>query len=195
MTPRNVRRASNRANARHSTGPRTPAGLERSAQNARRHGLTAAPDDTEVLRFYRLILGQPAAALPGLSYCGPREQAALRLAIAEAQLDRTQREERAHLKNLAEIALRKGARTADELLDDVTTSSAPDDESLAYLVSLCVGTPMLRCFAKLLRASNPNHPETLSRKTRTLRRYRREAEARRHKALQVWVHIGQEVTF
>ena len=36
------RSAVNRANAQHSTGPRTVAGKQRSSQNALRHGLTAA---------------------------------------------------------------------------------------------------------------------------------------------------------
>jgi hypothetical protein len=36
------RAAANRANSQHSTGPRTPAGKQRSSLNALRHGLTAA---------------------------------------------------------------------------------------------------------------------------------------------------------
>src|ERR1700728_2770708 len=41
-TPIASRAAINRANSRHSTGPRTSAGKQRSSINALRHGLTAA---------------------------------------------------------------------------------------------------------------------------------------------------------
>jgi hypothetical protein len=39
-TPPNARAATNRANAQHSTGPRTAEGKARSSQNARKHGLS-----------------------------------------------------------------------------------------------------------------------------------------------------------
>ncbi len=35
-----AKRAANRANAKKSTGPRSPAGKARASQNARRHGLS-----------------------------------------------------------------------------------------------------------------------------------------------------------
>jgi len=41
MSTSPARLAANAANARHSTGPRTPGGQARSSQNARTHGLTA----------------------------------------------------------------------------------------------------------------------------------------------------------
>jgi hypothetical protein len=48
--------ARNRQNAKHSTGPRTPAGKERSSQNARKHNLTAAtpPKDLAADPTYQL---------------------------------------------------------------------------------------------------------------------------------------------
>src|SRR4051812_9188058 len=58
----NTRAARNKKNAQHSTGPRTKKGKQRSAQNARTHGLTATlpptavpvPDPTAQLAFTTL---------------------------------------------------------------------------------------------------------------------------------------------
>src|SRR5687768_1731541 len=60
------KRAANRANARRSTGPRTPAGKAAAARNALVHGLTArlillpGEDPREYRRFARRILDELA---------------------------------------------------------------------------------------------------------------------------------------
>jgi hypothetical protein len=44
----------NRLNGRRSTGPRTNAGKQRASQNARRHGLTAAPNADTLAAIHAL---------------------------------------------------------------------------------------------------------------------------------------------
>jgi hypothetical protein len=72
----------NRANARHSTGPRSPAGKSRSARNSRRHGLAIAVRsdpalDAAVNSLAHAIAGQETNT----------ENITLARNIAEAQID------------------------------------------------------------------------------------------------------------
>jgi hypothetical protein len=76
----------NRRNAARSTGPNSEQGKALAAQNARSHGLTAAPPESEVDQWLRIILNQPIlpSAETILRHEGLRR--ARRLAEAEARL-------------------------------------------------------------------------------------------------------------
>jgi len=89
--------AANRANAQHSTGPRTPEGKRRSAQNARKHGFTASTfavirleelDEVARLRDdlihdYRPVNAQELFAIERIALA---QQSLLRVARLEAGL-------------------------------------------------------------------------------------------------------------
>ena len=74
------KRAANRANARHSTGPRSAAGKSRARDNALRHGL-AVPISQD------LDLNAQASRLAARIAGGNKELLAYATDIAEAQLD------------------------------------------------------------------------------------------------------------
>jgi hypothetical protein len=80
--------AANQRNALKSTGPKSQKGKQMSSVNARRHGLYAALPARDVLAAYETITGRQAQDLSTIS------NAAMRLAIAEAQLARVKESER-----------------------------------------------------------------------------------------------------
>ncbi len=79
--------AANQRNALKSTGPRSEKGKQMSSVNARRHGLYGALPAKDVLAAYETITGRQAPDLSTIS------NAAMRLAIAEAQLARVKESE------------------------------------------------------------------------------------------------------
>ena len=157
----------NRQNARRSTGPRTPLGRSTSSQNARRHGLTAAPPAEAVLSHLRAILDDQSAT-PGTALLTPLGAAALALATAEARLDRA----RAHG---ATVAIRQPRQALQEEIDMVTDMLI-DPEHRFDLDTQASGHRLLQ---RLTRASARSDVSEL----RSARRYLSEAEAARRKAL------------
>ena len=62
----------NKRNAQHSTGPKSAGGKAIVAQNARRHGATAAANPAEIETWLRVILDTPAAlGLPDAELIAP----------------------------------------------------------------------------------------------------------------------------
>ena len=180
-------RAANRTNAKKSGGPKSSAGRNRTSQNARRHGLTAPPPWDDVAKWFRLILDDPDAA-PDPMEREDRLRAALRLAEAEAQLERCNKTESAHLLRMTERARDDaGLSFNDTVKRALKDPSGPlSFEGLNIMIKR-LDDPFLSGGAKILIRSHPDRPAGLRATMHSLRRYRRSAEARRRKALTAWI--------
>ena len=163
----------NRQNARRSTGPRTPLGRSASSQNARRHGLTAAPPAEAVLSHLRAILNNPSAT-PEAALVTPLGAAALALATAEARLDQAR-------EHAATVAIRQPQQELREEIDMVTDMLI-DPEYRFDLETQASGHRLLQ---RLTRASARSDVSEL----RSARRYLSEAEAARRKALRKFMAL------
>ena len=187
MTSDRQRRA-NAANARKSTGPRTARGRAVSSKNARTHGLTVPPPWDDVTRYYRTIM-RDTTAFPDPADRDPVMSAALALAEAEAHLARCVEAERRNLLRMAERAGNGAHVDFEGMLSRV--GEKLDDLDVLEAMLARVEEPWMIEGLKILIQAHPDRPAALHRRIRTLRRYRREAEARRRKALTVWLAMRE----
>lgn len=174
-------KARNRANAAMSTGPRTVAGKAIVAQNARRHGATAAPDADRVATWLKIIQARPDLEVADVVPDDDRGHAALALAAAEARLAAAQR------------ALRQMEQNPPPLSPFLLAIEADPNHNELELSGF-VSTPLERLRSRQLMARIAEHiiEETQpgGRRHRLLKRYLAEARAQRRKAFAVWMLQG-----
>ncbi|MDA9324118.1 hypothetical protein N9Q56_00370 [bacterium] len=161
----------------------TAAGKAISAQNARRHGLSAEPAADLVSAWFNVILDNRENTYEEPDADTPRREVALRLAIAEARYHRAldKLETHATKQNSAQVRadeFRGIMRQEIASLVDEGRDGRPNLAALDYAISA------LRRMERLSR--------DVERERRLYRRYLREARAQRRKALRAWCAFNSE---
>lgn len=171
----------NRANARYPSGSGTARGRTRSAGNARRHGATARADPEQAAIWLSIILDRPGITLQDALPSDARGACALALAEAEVRLLAAQR------------ALRRfeaGREGADDVLHTLRTLREDILEALiergGTRTEITIAVSLL---TRILRLEDRS-ARTGDRRQRLLRRYLREARARRQRAFSAWIAIS-----
>lgn len=170
-------RARNRRNAQKSTGPRSAAGKAVVAGNARTHGATARPDPSAVDTWLAIILDKPDILVADLMPDDERGFRALALAEAEARVTRCEQ---------ALIDFEAGRPKIGDDVREVIVAGKMIREEIEHHGA----TPKeLRSANALLRRIEQMSAEDLlqgGRRHRLLKRYLREARARRRRAFVAW---------
>ena len=177
--------SANRRNAQYSTGPRSAKGRARSAQNRRSHGLNSQPDMDRVHAWYAAITGQSSFPLEG-----EIDQAAYRLAIAEARLEGALQGVMEPLKEAQETGWQKvkifhgpGKRAIVENLMLTITDPEKADPKAIYGSMTREEFPLHMAIVRLLVDTDPGDPKYIAKRSNLMRRYRRAAEVERERAL------------
>jgi hypothetical protein len=174
----------NRANALRSTGPKSVAGKRRASRNARRHGLTTAPNAEVVARWIDDILDDPKLEDVALS----REEMALvtSLAEAEARLDRARHAEARFLEDyhaFDRAAAHLETRHVTEIFETIYDYGPSEFRDGRWRA----GEPYEA--SERTKVKVETKERTYASEIRRLSRYRREAECARQRALKAWVRF------
>lgn len=176
--------AANKANAGKSTGPVSANGKAAVANNAMKHGLTTPPEWTHVTKWYRVITADPQA-VPTFPTHNEEDRATIALAEAEACAERARQAEAEHLRKMSRPL------TTPESIEAGAELDIEDIGTLNFLLSHKLDLYM-RALVYMMKRVSPNRPSELKKTARRLTRYRREAEARRHKALNYWISMKRK---
>jgi hypothetical protein len=169
MTSQKQMRA-NRHNAERSTGPKSNTGKKRSAQNARRHGLTGKLEFSELAEWLRVILDCPSTELD-YHASDPVSRAALLLAEAEARLERVYAIE-------------------SEVFEQMILQRTELDQ-----IKLVADGKDQKCILQEMQLELAGSRFTSAVvATGTIARYLREAERQRHRALRHWIAVQKGIS-
>ena len=174
------RAASNRANAQKSTGPRTDVGKATVAQNARRHGATSQPKPSTVGAWLSVILDRPDIKPTDLM---PGDELGFRaLALARADAQRVAAEEA--LRDFEDTAISPG-ETVPGQISEATVMLRDLSGHARRSKDMQLNTALLR----LLRHTEHNERVLGCGRHNLLKRYLREARARRLSAFAAWLEV------
>ena len=168
---------------RRATGPITAEGKAVSAQNARKHGLNAPPDENLVNIWFNWILDNGEDAYEEPNADEPRRESALRLAIAEARYHRA-----LHKVDTHDTEPNSAQQVANKLLADVRLVL----DGMPRKISEGPADPFDLEYAEFGLRQLERLMVEVGRERRLYRRYFGEARAQRKKVLKAWCAFNRD---